>query len=452
MKDAEKRKQERTKLFEDIYDGIIPARVPVMGSTTLEFAIQYAGLPLAETQWTLEGMEVAFEKVCQMFPSDQYPIGFFRSPAYLQILGSRSYVMGSNGFLQHPEIVPMDPGEYDELIENPIDFYYEKIQPRVYTELDTDPISRSFIMAQALLSVNEYNTAVNAINKKLVEKYGYYVPPQESTGPLIFAPFDYIADWLRGFTGALTDMKRYPEKVLEACESVLAVQLKAGIPDKPSKYGSTHIPLHMATYMGDKEFEKFYWPTFSKLLWGLADAGQPAAITCQNNWMRYLDYLQDLPPGTRISFEYGDPQLVKDKLGKKHILSGFYPIGLLKNGSKQQCIDKAKELLDILAPGGRYFFKLDKALISLDSINPENYRAVLQYVSENATYDNAGEHIAVERTVNRPTVKVREIKSKYFPSWDEYKERHPNIDPKLEPIIKEKLTNYQKIVSRFAAH
>jgi len=41
------------KNFSDIYDGIIPKRVPIGAILPLEFCIQYADLDLAETQWTL---------------------------------------------------------------------------------------------------------------------------------------------------------------------------------------------------------------------------------------------------------------------------------------------------------------------------------------------------------------------------------------------------------------
>jgi len=102
--------------------------------------------------------------------------------------------------------------------------------------------------------------------------------------------------------------------------------------------------------------------------------------------MRYIDYLAELPEGTIMLFEYGDPKLVKEKLGKKHIISGFYPVSLLKTGTKQQCIDKAKELIDVLAPGGGYYFGFDKVIITLDSANVENTKAVLDYVAENANY------------------------------------------------------------------
>lgn len=104
--------------------------------------------------------------------------------------------------------------------------------------------------------------------------------------------------------------------------------------------------------------------------------------------MRYLDYLWELPENTIMRFEYGDPRLVAEKLGGRHILSGFYPITLLQTGTKEQCIDKAKELLDILAPTGKFWFQADKSIISADKDGKiaENLRAVLEYVTENGSY------------------------------------------------------------------
>jgi hypothetical protein len=79
------------------------------------------------------------------------------------------------------------------------------------------------------------------------------------------------------------------------------------------------------------------------------------------------------------------------------ILGGFYPLTLLKNGTKRQCIDKAKELLDILAPGGNYFFTFDKGALTLNDINPENYVSVMEYVIENSKYSNAGSRLRLLR-------------------------------------------------------
>ena len=130
-----------------------------------------------------------------------------------------------------------------------------------------------------------------------------------------------------------------------------------------------------------------------------------------------FDHLQDLPQGTRLIFEYGDPKLAKEKLSKKHILSGFYPITLLKTGTKEQCVDKAKELIDILAPGGNYYFNFDKTILTLNSINLENLYAVIDYVHENGKYENAGQRSTVQdkKDTIKPVLKdIPNFKTKYY--------------------------------------
>jgi hypothetical protein len=88
-------------------------------------------------------------------------------------------------------------------------------------------------------------------------------------------------------------------------------------------------------------------------------------LFCEDDWTRYADYLYELPADTIIRFEYGDAKVIKEKLGKKHILTGFYPLTYLNLHTKEQCVDKAKELLDILAPGGKYFFSMVKVAMSI---------------------------------------------------------------------------------------
>ncbi|AOT68685.1 uroporphyrinogen decarboxylase family protein [Geosporobacter ferrireducens] len=452
MLDAKQLRMERKELFEDLFDGIIPKRVPIMANLPIEFCMQYSNLPLAETQWTLEGIEEALDKACQMTSADYYPSAFSRYPAHLQILGSRGFVMGSNGFIQHPEVTAMDASEYDEFIKNPYDCLMEKVLPRLYPELNTDPIRRSIVFAKAFKAYYDYIEAYAKIDQKLIEKYGFHTVPR-GTFAGATTPFDFISDFLRGFKEIALDIKRCPEKIIEACEAALPLQIKKGMPPIPSKYGHTFIALHMGTYLRTKDFEKLYWPTFSKMVHALAEAGQPSLIFCEHDWMRYLDYLQDLPENTRLYFEFGDPKLVKEKLGKKHIISGFYPITYLKTATKEQCIDKAKELIDILAPGGRYYFTFDKTPVTLDSINVENYAAVLKYVVENSKYDNAGEKAASEKISAKTPIKeeIPEFKSKYYMSWNDYKEIHSDIDPKLEPLMAAKLQTYEDMVFRMLA-
>ncbi len=164
------------------------------------------------------------------------------------------------------------------------------------------------------------------------------------------------------------------------------MMIKAGLRPWSSKQLKTFIPLHMAPFMRESDFAKFYWPTFKKLIEALHAAGTSALLFVEHDWTRFLDYLNELPAGTHMMFEYGDPKLIKEKVGKKHIISGLYPLTLLGSGTKQQCIDKAKELVDILAPGGNYVFSYDKVAIFNHDAKPENLIAVNQFVREYAKY------------------------------------------------------------------
>ncbi|WP_238142609.1 hypothetical protein [Tepidanaerobacter syntrophicus] len=91
-------------------------------------------------------------------------------------------------------------------------------------------------------------------------------------------------------------------------------------------------------------------------------------------------------------------------------------------------------------------------MISIDSANIENYTAVTRYIAENSYYNNAGEPLASDANKGKKFVDTGEIKafkSKYYQTWEEYKEKHPNISPELEPIIAQKLQMYEEMLFTF---
>lgn len=382
MNNAEQMKRERDELFQNLYHLKKPKRVPITIKVNNEFGIQYAGMDLIDTQWHPEKMEAAANKICEDFFADKNPFGSRRFPAFYTFTDSTYFKIASSGFLQHPEIAPMDPSEYPELIRNPYDFLIEKILPRLYKAFDTSAFTGSLSFAMSMKAKEDDDGAAGAIGRRISQRFGYFNPDAKSA---IFAPFDFIADILRGFTGMLTDLRRYGSQVEEACEAVLPLMVKLGITDKPTAMSECYIPLHMAPYMKTKDFEKYYWPTFKRMIEEIMASGQGISLFCEQDWTRYLDYLADLPKGLRIRFEYGDPRQIKDKIGHKHILSGLYPSAFFTTETKSVCLDKAKELLDILAPGGNCTFDVDKVMATYDG-GGENIIAVLDFVREYGKY------------------------------------------------------------------
>jgi len=91
-----------------------------------------------------------------------------------------------------------------------------------------------------------------------------------------------------------------------------------------------------------------------------------------------IKYLTEVPKGkVVISFEEVDPVYAKQQLGDIACIQGVFPIYLLHYGTKQQVIDEAKRLIDILAPGGGYIFSTGAGF---DQAKPENVEAMFDTV------------------------------------------------------------------------
>ncbi len=384
MENVKVLQQERQQLFDDIVDGKIPKRVPIMCNIQIDAAFAYAGYNVREGQWDDDILYDTIDKVASEFLTDTPICGpNMRNPLHYQILGSKSFVMGTSGTMQHPEVHSLEPEEYDTFCEDPYKFMCDKLLPRLYTALDTETTKAGMILAKAFKANADQKAKGTAVTAKIREKYGYATSGGAGQSE---APFDFLADLLRSFSGISKDIRRCPDKVEKACWAVLPMMEKLLIPQKPLKYRHSNIPLHMGPYLGKKHFEKLWWPSFEKLIEKATKAGQSVSLFVEHDWMRHIDYLASLPGRIQMRFEYGDPVIIKKKLGGKHVITGLYPSGMLLTNTKQECIDKAKELLDILAPGGGYIFNMDKTVYSINGNVAENFKAVLEYVYENGKY------------------------------------------------------------------
>lgn len=429
MTEVQRIQQERTGIYHDLYNNKIPKRVPVDINLTFEFQALASGLNLNEVLWNPSLMENAVDYICQTVYADKCPFGGTqRYPSFYEILKSQSFKQASNGFIQHPEVVGMEPDEYDYLIEKPYDCILEKIIPRQYKGITLeDPINTAMNMSKSMLVQQNDRIQSDIIINKMVEKYGYF-PGSRYSGGMTSAPFDFIADQLRGFKGISMDVRRIPDKIAAACDAIYPIVLKRGMPQQVSNYSDVFIPLHMPTFMREKDFAKLWWPSFKRMLEEYASMGVHCRIFCEDDWTRYLDYLYELPTDTRIMFEYGDLKLIKEKLGKKHIIMGMYPLMNLKTKSKEECIEEVKRHIDVLAPGGKYIFSLDKSPLFYTDVKMECLCAITETVRDYAVYGNAGEISGMK--FNKGDYKVipsGDVKSNYYNTWEQYKELNPEV-------------------------
>lgn len=379
--------EERIKMREDLLSGRIPKRVPVMAGMTMEAACGLAGVSLVETHYDTSLMEQAYEKACQTIYTDSFPAANYRFPAVYQMLGSKNWVVSSDGTAQHPEIETMMADEYDAYIADPYSFIVQTLLPRVCAGMDADPVSKALTLGKSHLLHKQLTGAQMAIIGKLSAKYGY--APGIVRGPQIEAPFDFLSDQLRGFKGINMDVRRCPDKIAQAVQVTLPLMIKLAQTVKlPAGAGPVTclVPLHLAPYISRKAFEELWWPTFEQMVVELDKQGIYCYVFAEQDWTRYADYLARLPESTVIGFEDGDPKLIKDVVGKNHVITGFADPSITLTRSKEQCIDYAKELVDTLAPGGRYYFGWGRSIMSVKSVDISKVAAMLEWLHLNTDY------------------------------------------------------------------
>ena len=291
----------------------------------------------------------------------------------VQIVGGRGEIMSSE--------------EYPEFTKNPNDFIANVLTPRkfpIFTQVFEKNVELLKNLYAAFVSWNRHNAeAVSRIEKEV----GVPLFVNGSN----YNPMDSILDYFRDFVGITKDIKRIPEILFKACESLYSYIIEMFNDTAPPALDDKLLfsPLHIPTYLNRRDFEKTYYPFMKKYVEEVnVKRGYAMYFFMENDWMPYIDFLQDLPKEARLVllFEHGDLRKIKEKIGADFTIMGGMPISLLNYGSKQDCLDKVKECIDTLAPNGNYIFSFDKILMSLNEAKPENVIETAQFAHEYGKY------------------------------------------------------------------
>ncbi|KPU42552.1 uroporphyrinogen decarboxylase (URO-D) [Oxobacter pfennigii] len=375
-------KNERDQLFTDLMKGIKPKRVPVTAGISIEAALEKVGYSVKRDQYSPQKCYEAAEEMARRFDTDTLPTVPSTQAAVFRYIDQKFMQPGADGFFQHPNIAPLETEEYPEFSKDPFEFIVNKIQPRVFGILQEEPVLGHL---KIKIARDVVASKFAGMGVKLAEQYQRSTA--QTTCNLLWAPFDFIADYIRSFSTIMIDVKRNPQWVLDACEAVLQYEIEQiKITPKRGAIPTISYPLHMAPFMKTKDVEKFWWPTFKKLMIATQEAGFIPAIHYEQNWDPHLDLINDIPTPAIITFEASDQKLVAQKVSTNFVWRSMYPAVLLKTGTKQQCIDEAKRTLDNVAGGGNYIFSTNKGAIRGSDVKDENLQAVIEFVKEYGKY------------------------------------------------------------------
>ncbi|WKY46796.1 uroporphyrinogen decarboxylase family protein [Eubacteriaceae bacterium ES3] len=280
----------------------------------------------------------------------------------------------------------MKAEEYDDFIKDPMQFITNVILPRKIEIFKSGTIEEKFgKMGNAIGEMGNYGKQAGMFKHRLKTEYGF--PALYGTASLM--PGDYFLDYLRDFKGTMTDVKRNPDKLAEACMAMVEPCIKSTLAMSPTPSDESYLSLflHLPQFLRPKEFEKIYWPSFKAYIEFFASRGYKFLIMFEKNWMHLYEYLQELPKNCILGlFEEDDLVKAKNAIGDTICIGGGIKTNDLYFKSPEECIDNVKRVIDEVAPGGGFVLTTDKSLLSPTDAKPENYKAVTDYIKNNSNY------------------------------------------------------------------
>lgn len=281
----------------------------------------------------------------------------------MDMLNYQTYIWGGqklpdNLTIQAVEGEHMMGDEYREFAADPTNFWLKKYLPRVMPTLAPLAMLTEFprvsenvdiidmIVPFGLPPFQEMLKTLMEAGNELMKMLGVV----GQTGAMIAAsgfpgmgfnivktPFDYLGDTLRGTKGILTDMYRRPADLLAACEAYVPVLINAVVnaSDRNGAPAALYV-LHKGadSFMSQKQFETFYWPTWKQVMMGLYEEGITSYLFIEGSYNKRLENLAEMPEKSLVChFDQTEMGPVKEILSDKYIIAGNVPASLMATGT-----------------------------------------------------------------------------------------------------------------------
>ena len=396
-KDMEKLYNERMKRYITAMRNEKPDMIPIRPFVA-EFTAKYAGYTCQDVAHDYNMAFEAAVKCAKDFDWDAVvPNMVYVWTGLTQAAGLRYYgipgigiphTVGFNYIEPPEEKAIMKPDEYDELIDDPTGFLYNTWLPRVSTEISK--------IGEA--STNRNNLALVKSGMAMLQ-YFYAFGPQIArlrtecgTGSAIAgifkAPFDIIADKMRGYLGLVSDMHTQPKKVLKACEALMPHLVNVGLTTADA---NKQVPIGYWMHRGcvpffnPKQFESHYWPTLKPCIEEFWKNGHQTLFYAEGRWKHHFETFRELPDRSIVFHcDQDDIFEVHRSLHDKFAISGGIPNMMLSWGTPEEVREFCMRVIKEVARDGGYI--MDAGAIMQDDTNIENMKVMNQVCREHGVY------------------------------------------------------------------
>ncbi len=413
--EAEEAYKKRARRIADVIRLKVPDRVPIVPSFGMFPAIDNS-FTCEEVMFDYDKARTAWTKTVTDFEPDLFSNSSYAfSGPVLEIIGYKPLKIPGRG-ISPDHVYQFVEGEYataeefyDAFIDDPSDFMMRTHLPRVCSALEPLKVLRplyesfgyyiSIVRNLVAFGRPEVASALENLIKAGAEalKWAKYKGAESQEimslgfpsmmGGNAAAPFDIIGDWFRGTRGAMLDMYRNPDKLIQAMERLVPILIRMAV-DQAKRDGNPMVGLMLHKgpegFMSLEQFKTFYWPTLRKVMVGLIDEGCVPMPLFEGTYTSRLEIIRDIPKGKAIYwFETVDIHRAREVLGDTVCFRGNVPVTLLCTGTTQQVKDYIKELIDVVGQGGGLMVDCG---IWFDEAKHENVKAMVDFTREYGVY------------------------------------------------------------------
>ena len=409
--DMEQRYNERLNRYLTAMRNEKPDMIPIRPFVA-EFTAKYAGFTCQEVTHDYNKAFIAARKCAADFDWDAV-VGnmVYVWTGLTQAIGLKYYgipgidVPPDTGFqYREPDEANafMKADEYDALIDDPTAFLYNTWLPRVSADIspmgEATSYRNNLALVKGATALTNYFTAFGPQGELLRTESGTV----SAIAGIFKAPFDILADKLRGYIGLTMDMFTQPDKVLAACEALMPHLYNVAL---TSSDPNSQVPIGYWMHRGcipfvsKGQFESHYWPTTRPIIEELWRNGHQTLFYAEGDWKHHLESFTELPDHSIVyHVDRGDIFETHRVLGHKFCLSGGIPNFLLAYRSPDDVRDYCKKVIDGVAQDGGYI--MDASAIMQNDTSIENLRAMTDFTREYGVYSS----VASGAAISNPTI------------------------------------------------
>jgi len=374
-----------------------PDKVPIRPFVA-EFTAKYAGFTCQEVAHDYTKAFEAAVKCAKEFDWDAVvPNMVYVWTGLAQAAGLRYYgipgigiphTTGFNYIEPSEDQAFMRADEYDALIDDPTGFLYNTWLPRVSTEIskigEPSTYRNNLALVKSGMAMLSYFVAFGPQIHRLRTECG----TASAIAGIFKAPFDIIADKLRGYVGLTLDMATQPQKVLKACEALAPHLVHVGLTTAdPGKQVPIGYWMHRGCvpFINPKQFDSHYWPTLKPCIEEFWKNGHQTLFYAEGKWKHHFNTFRELPERSIVFHcDQDDIFEVHRKLHDRFAISGGIPNVLLSYGRPEEVREFCQLVIEEVAKDGGYI--MDAGAIMQDDTSIENMRVMTEVCRERGVY------------------------------------------------------------------